>query len=257
MKRICSFISIGFIFVAVFFLCNYMGNWPQRYSKEFDKFFGNDWTYEKLPDKYDEHLGYTRYGRYGSRHQVGTRVLNWGVDTANGSYIITNHAHRYNQQTKNWFNCKRRSAKESLWYEFLDIALIKCSYDMEWEYVTNVLGEEYCDAIRVDVDYKSNPTVGFLHYLAQSDWLTIDTTVDELMGCEKQGFEIYISLYDYKYEKLNATQRRNVEEWFYSMEEILLERFGGNATFTLYYGPDDNDDSKWRVEYKNGEKQGE
>ena len=100
----------------------------------------------------------------------------------------------------------------------------------------------------------TSPKKEFLKYLSKSNWLTINTTVSELMNCDKHDFVIDISLYDYQYKKLNKQQKEIVDTWFNDIESKLLDEYGEKASFDIYYNPGDDEENIYRVEYFKGQR---
>lgn len=258
-KKILTIITVCVVLAVTVGAVSYVGNWPVRYKKEFDKFFGSNWSWEKLEPTFDDNLGSgTNYrsGRFKgmSSGKSSGLVSHWGITCEDDYYEVTDWAHKYNHKkyfplfSKKWLN-----GKQSLWYEFLDIAIEKSYLELEKRYIEDVIGAEYCEAIDMELQYNTSPKKEFLKYLSKSNWLSVNTTVSELMSCDKHDFVIDIRLYDYQYEKLNKQQKEIVDKWFNDIESKLLDDFGDEASFYIYYNPNDDEENVYRVEYFKGQ----
>lgn len=251
MKKVIHILCGIVIVLAIGFVWSYMSNWPTRYKGEFDKFFGSDWTYERLEDEYYDDLSYntTRYN--GTSRKTGGKVKYWGITHNGNYYYINNDTHKYNHKDYIPFKTELRSQKQSLWYEFLDIAVEEASIKLEDRYITKVIGEEYKDAITMDVRCKGYVDKDFLNYLSRSEWLTINIDPAELLICSVHDFSFDINFNQYQYKKLSPEQQKVVEDWMHNIPDRLIKDFTSAARFSVYFKLNE-DAEPFRIECEDG-----
>lgn len=232
------------IIVAVFESPALQHDFPRTQSKEFDTYFGEgNWRYDVCERRKHKDLGSLKSRRRGN----GGYYDEWLIFPTAGDYdwFISNCAHKLNNSKYAWFSSKRRTEKESLWYEFLEITEEKICREIEKNLIKSyTFGEDAYIIIRC-----SAPTTDELDSL--SDWLRYETDLQDLFNCDYMKFQLDISCSiknkeDYLFDTC-------LEE-FKDMEKWLLEEYSDSLDFHGFLGVRDSD-KEYRVDYINGVKE--
>lgn len=93
-----------------------------------------------------------------------------------------------------------------------------------------------------------NPEPNFYNKLYKEDWFTVDkVTAKYFLETDLYDFYLYIRIDDYKLEKLTEEEQQNLLATRENLEQRLLEEYGDNASFEIYFA------DKNKSEYVNGE----
>lgn len=264
MKKIIGIIgvSVGLaLVIGIGWLCStYLGsgNWPRRFHSELDAFFGEG-TWECISEEEKESRMYkvtVRNAGTDSSSQMPGSYKNWDIawTTPAGEkeiWRITNHTLKINQD-ENWiFSKKRLSNKQAFVLELRQIAESIAAEEVHQDIIEKVLTEEEADCITVSVGYYGgNPKPEFYDKLWEEEWFQADSiTMDNFLATELYDFSLWIHIYEYRFEQLSEEEQQHVLDSFAVIQQLLLEKYGENATFELYWGDD------YEVEYINGVKQ--
>ncbi len=258
LKLIIPIIFIICIIAVIIFLATISKNWPVRYASRLNDFFGEgNWKCIDEETKnsllVDEHVHFASNPELD--YDTPAKYKNWYIlfTNKNGEeeiYSITNHTYIINHDKYNMFSSKRYSAKQALTLELMDISTSLISDEIFDKYISNILPTNISDCISVEISYTSgNPTPDFYNKLSKQDWFNIyDASAEKYLNTDLYDFYIYIRAYDYKIEKLTDEDKQKLFNSMSIIEEKLLEDFGSNASFEIYFSKDYN------VEYLDGAK---
>lgn len=263
MKKVKK-IGITFIFlvlVAGIVTAYFMGkNWTIRFKSEMDDFFGEgNWKCISEETKesimFEKHI-YTN-SRYGQEtYEVPGKYQDWYIQFTNRNgeeeiWRITNHVLKINHDKYSLFSSGRYSSKQAFVAELMDISFGAVSDEIKEEFINSELSEEEAECIGVEMSYHGgNPDPEFYDELFREDWFQVnEISAGNYLTCDLHDFYIYIRTYDYKFEKLTYTQQQHVLDSMERIENKLLEEYGNDASFELYFG------EGYRVEYVDGKKQ--
>lgn len=259
LKIIIPIIFIICIIAVIIFFVVISKNWPVRYASRLDNFFGKgNWRCIDEETKksilVDKHIHFHDHPELD--YDTPAKYKNWYILFTNKKgeeeiYSITNHAYIINHDKYNIFSSKRYSAKQALTLELMDISTSLSSDVIFDKYISNLLPSNISDCISVEISYKGgNPNPDFYNKLAKQDWFNIDdASAEEYLSTDLCDFYIYIKAYDYKIEKLTDEDKQKLFNSISTIEEKLLEDFGSNASFKIYFSKECN------VEYSNGVKE--
>lgn len=251
MKKIKSIIKILIILVIItsiaYLSYTYLGsgNWMKRFESELDHFFGRgNWEY--ISDETKESIIYEEY-HYSSNPLYSTstpgKYKDWYISVTNEQgkkelWRITNHTLKINHNEYGIFSEKRLSNKQAFVMELFDIACIEAGNEVIDEILRNVLSEEEIDCFRVEISYEGgNPEPEFYDKLWKEEWFTAkNLSVEKFLACDLYDFYIDIYLYDYRFEQLSEEQQEHILENYDVIKEMLLEKYGNNASFQMYFG---------------------
>lgn len=233
-------------------------NWTIRFSSELDRFFGEgNWECVSMEEKTSRM--YTEYYRSrdtGLSEEVPGSYKNWDIlfTTADGApeiWTITNHTLKINHDKYGFLSSKRYSAKQALILEFMDISHGLVCDELHTELFRQSLSEHEADCMEIVMMYHGgNPKPDFYDALWKEAWFNItDATVTEYLTTELYDFYLYIRVHDYKFEKLTDEEKARVQKSLQEAEQTLLERYGKNASFEIYFGENQGAE---HVEYVEG-----
>ena len=235
------------------------GNWPKRFEAELDRFFGEG-NWECVSEETKESRMYEVYHHSSDAlhsESVPGKYKDWYIEVKNESnenelWRVTNHALKINQDSYRIFSGKRLSNKQAFVLELFDIACIDAGEKVADEILGNVLTEAELECFRVDISYEGgSPKPEFYDKLWKEDWFTAEkVSAEKFLSSDLYDFYIDIHLHDYRFEKLSEEERAHILENFDVIQEMLLEEYGANASFSMYF------DAEHKCEYWNGVKDG-
>lgn len=255
-KRIAIIASLIIIVGIIIAIVIYMNNWPLRFSKELDRFFGEgNWEYTSNETKesrmFDERR---RNSTTGSTTYVSGHYKNWEIEVNRNNkkeyWIISNHAYKINHD-KNWFlSSKLYCAKEALVLELMNISEEIVAEKFKEEIISDLYSEKERECFDVTLMYHGgNPEPNFYNELYKQDWFTADkVNVKEYLETDLYDFYLYIRIFDYRLETLTEEEQQNLLATREKLEQRLLEEYGDNASFEIYFA-DGN-----KSEYEDGKK---
>lgn len=251
-------IVIGFIIVtiATVFAGVYFGNWnwPVRFEKEFDQFFGEgNWECIESERKKSSFFSTTTNREYGYTEEDGT-YWNWDVEFQNTYgetevWTVTSHSLLINQDN-NWiFSDNRLTSKQGMIAQLYDIASGSCvSNDVIENIMKEYMTDEMIECFQVELSHVHGyPDPSDYDTLLKEDWFNIeDATLEKFLQFEEHEYNLQIFIFDYKYEELSSSDQQAVLYAMGQIESALLEEYGSDASFELYFG------EGYEVEYENG-----
>lgn len=252
-----AIISIGLICV-IGVVSAYMmsGNWMIRYKSELNQFFGEDnWEYTSKETK--ESTIYTKYIHSDNpiiAGEVPGKYHNWYILYDNHGeeqvFKMTDHTLKINNDKRGMFSSKRYSTRQAFYLELMHISFDIIGHNLFNEIIRSELSEKEAYPIQVTISYRGgNPKPKFYTYLSKQDWFTAETvTAEHYLSLDVHEFYVKIRAFDYRLDQLTDEERQNVLDSFETIERKLLEKFGDQATFTIYF------DKDHRVEYIDGKK---
>lgn len=240
--------------VVAYLMCR---NWTIRFKSEMDDFFGEG-NWKSISEETKESIMYERYihdNRTGS-YEVPGKYQKWYIQFTNRDgeeeiWYITNHVLKINHDNYGLFSPKRYSSKQAFVAELMDISFGVVSDEIKEEFINSELSEEEAECIEVEMSYHGgNPEPEFYDELFREEWFQVnEISAGNYLSCNLYDFYIYIRTFDYKLEKLTDTQQQHVLDSMESIENRLLEKYGSDASFELYF------DEEHQVEYVDGAKQ--
>ena len=257
-KNILMIFLIVAIIAAIIIGINLYNNWPFRFKKELDKFFGKG-NWECISEETKESTIYTEYIYVHSNpeysEEVPGKYKNWYIKFNNKNqeeiWKITNHTLKINNDKYGLFSSKRYSSKQALIQELMDISCEVAAEEVYNEIIEGQFSENEAECIDVLITYKGgNPEPDFYDKLYKEEWFTVDkATAYNYLSCDLHDFYLYIRAHDYKLNKLTDEEKQNVLNSLENIEQKLLEKYGGNASFKIYL------DNENKLEYIDGIKQ--
>lgn len=263
-KNISTIVSIlVLIFIVVVLISCIMNfinsNWPKRFKSELDQFFGKG-NWESISEETKESIIYTKYISVRSApylsEEVPGKYTDWNIKFTNKNgddeiWKITNHALKINNDKYGIFSSKRYSNKQALVLELMDISCGLAADEVLNDIVKDELSENEADCLRVSISYNGgNPKPEFYDELFKQSWFNVkDVTAENFLACDLHDFYIDIFAFDYKVEKLTEQEQQNLFDSMESIERKLLQEYGENASFEIYF------DKGHQVEYIDGVKQ--
>lgn len=259
LKNTVIFIIISAAIAGVIYLSyTYFGsgNWPKRFESDLDRFFGEG-NWECVSQETKESNMYEVYHHSSDAmysESVPGKYKDWYISVSNEQnekelWRITNHVFKINHDKYDIFSGKRLSNKQAFVLELFDIACIDAGEEVADNIMGKVLSEEEMECFRVTISYEDgNPQPEFYSKLWKEEWFTAEKiSAEKFLSCELYDFFVDINLYDYKFEKLSEEQQNNIFENFDVIKEMLLEEYGDNASFNIYF------DAEHKCEYRDGE----
>ena len=255
-KKIAIIATLIIIIGIIIAIVIYMNNWPLRFSKELDRFFGEgNWEYTSNETKgsrmFDERR---RNSATGSTTYVPGHYKNWEIEVNRNNkkeyWIISNHAYKINHD-KNWFlSPKLYSAKEALILELMNISEEIVAEKFKEEIISDLYSEKERECFDVTLMYHGgNPEPNFYNELYKQDWFTASkVNAKNYLETDLYDFYLYIRIFDYRLEKLTEEEQQNLLATREKLEQRLLEEYGDNASFEIYF-VDGN-----KSEYEDGKK---
>lgn len=146
---------------------------------------------------------------------------------------------------------KRYSSKQALILELMDISCAIASEEIFNEIIKSELPKNVADCISVSISYNGgNPKPEFYDDLFKQSWFNIENaTAENFLACDLHEFYLDIKAYDYRANKLTTHEQQNLFDSLEKIEKKLLDKFGNNASFKIYFDKDN------KVEYSKGTKQ--
>ena len=233
-----AIIVIGIIIAIVI----YMNNWPLRFSKELDRFFGKgNWEYTSNETKESRMFDERRNPATDSTTYVPGHYKNWEIEVNRNNkteyWIISNHAYKINHD-KNWFlSPKLYSAKEAFVLELMNISEKIVAEKFKEEIISDLYSEKEAECFDVVLMYHGgNPKPNFYNELYKQDWFTADkVNAKDYLETDLYDFYLYIRIFDYKLEKLSEEEQQNLLGTREKLEQRLLEEYKEDASFEIYF----------------------
>lgn len=258
-KKIGIVIICLAIIISLFSAYYISKNWVYRYEDELDQFFGEgNWEYLSKETKESSFL---KEHYYSSRNSVRTgsvpgKYNNWYI-RFNDVYgdeeicLISDHPWKINNEKRWIFSSKRYSKKQALYLELMHISFEIAGKKVFNEIIKSELSENEANTIVVDISYRGgNPKPKFYNSLSKEPWFTVDqVTAEHYLTYELHDFYIDVFAYDYRLDQLTKQERQNVLDSLEIIEKRILEKYGDNASFKIYF------DKEHQVEYIDGTKQ--
>lgn len=232
-------VVIGIIIAIVI----YRKNWPLRFSKELNRFFGEgNWEYASKETKesimFDERR---RNSATDSTTYVPGHYKNWEIEVNRNNkkeyWIISNHAYKINHD-KHWFlSPKLYSAKEALILELMNISEDIALEKFQEEIINDLYSEKEAECFIIDLGYHGgNPEPNFYNELYKEDWFTAaKVTAKDYLETDLYDFYLYIRIFDYRLKKLTEEEQQKLLATRENLEQRLLEEYGNNASFEIYF----------------------
>ncbi|NLY79957.1 MAG: hypothetical protein GX072_08750 [Lysinibacillus sp.] len=262
MKFIKMIITIFIFFAIVAGLIGgyiYNTNWMYKYKGEFDRFFGEgNWEYVDKESKLSRYATeyYTRSRRYyGTSGEIPETYHNWYVRFYNKYgeeeyWKFTDHALKINNDKYGILSSKRFTKKQALYQDLMYLSFYLVGKEILHEVIQEVLTENEASIFRVEMSFRGRPDRTLYNYLAKQSWFTVSgATAEHYLTSGKHTFYIDIFAYDYRFQKLTEQEQQNVINSLEEIEKMLLERYGENASFSIFINQHN------KVEYKDGVKQ--
>lgn len=258
-KKIGITIAVIAALIGLFCLYWFLTGWPVLYRSRLNNFFGEgNWkviSEEAKKDRKDYTMHYNIFGEEsGSKKEVGI-YREWYILYENEAgeeeiWKLSTHAYEYNHKKYGIFNSSRYKRRQAFTLELMEISFNIIEEDVHKDIVSKGLSKEEADCIYVDMFYRGgNPPADFYDELAEQEWFNVDgITAENYLATDLYDFYLHIGVHEYKMDKLSEEEQENVEDSLEDIEERLLEEFGDNASFEIYYNGFD-------VEYVDGEKQ--
>lgn len=231
-------------------------DWTVKFKDELDNFFGeNNW--EVISEETKESIMYsvTVRNSTGISEQVPGKYKNWNIKFKNKYgqdevWRITNHTYKINNDKYFIFSPKRYSAKQALMLELMDISFSIAGEEAIKDVLVTELTEKELECLRVQISYEGgNPKPEFYTSLAKESWFNInDVSVESYLNNANHDFYLDIFAYNYRVEKLNEDERQHMYNSMENIEKKLLEKYGENADFEIYFA------EGYKVKYKDGKK---
>lgn len=244
------------IIVIIFVFLLFSRNWPLRFKKEFDNFFGEkNWNIVDKKTK-DTHLYQeTTYSKDFPDVKIDGVYKKWSVkfnkDTQEYTYEISDLTYNVNHRKYDIFNLsKLYSKKQALILEFMNISMDIASDKLYNEVIKTNLSENQSNCFSVKISYHNgNPPPHFYNKLVNESWFNIqDSDVSHYLETDLYEFYIKIRVHDYKFNKLSNEEKQEVYDKVEIIEKELLDKYKDNASFEIWV------DSEHIIEYKNGVK---
>lgn len=231
------------------------GNWPVRFSSELDRYYGKG-NWECISTENERSRTYSVYES--SRDHlhddwVPLKYKDWYISVKNEGteekvVKISNYGYKISNDMHGIFSSKRESNKQAFICELLYIACEEVGEQLKEDLLSQVLTKDELECFRVEISYKGYaPKPHVYSKLWKEEWFTAQkVSAEKFLACELHDFYINVFLFDYKYEKLSKEQQEHLIESYDVIREMLLEEYGENASFDLYF------DKDHRCEYKDG-----
>lgn len=255
-KRIAALALVLAITAGAAAMYRYSRNWPVRFSRELDAFFGEG-SWACISEETKESLIYSEYVTVRSNPalsgEVPGKFTNWYLQFENRSgetevWYITDHAYRINHDEYWLLSPKRYSAKQALTLELMDVSFGMVGEEIMENVIQRELSEEEAACIEVTVSYDGgNPKPEFYDDLAAQPWFTANgVTAGDYLAYDAHDFYLQIRAHDYRLEELTEQQRQNVLESLDAIVETLCAAYGDDASFWIYL------DAAHKAEYRGG-----
>lgn len=242
-------IIVGIIIIAI----TYMNNWPLRFSRELDKFFGeNNWKYVSSKTKESKMFEIHKTDKKtGITNKRPGHYKNWEINYKGKNWTISNHTYKINHNKYWYFSKKRKTAKEALILELMNISEEIVVEKLKEEIIKDLYKEKEVECFDIDLMYNGgNPNPEFYNKLYKQDWFTASkVTVKDYLQTDLYDFYLYIKIFDYKLEKLTEEEKQNLLKTREKLEQRLIEEYKDNASFEIYFQKEN------KSKYKDGKKE--
>lgn len=229
-----------------------------RFKGELNQFFGEEnWEYVDKESKSSPYVKDTIRGRgLVAPQEIPERYHNWTIRFHNKYgeeeyWRITDHTLKINNDNYGIFNSKRYSKRQAFYQELMYLSFYLVGREIYHEVIREVLTENEANIFDVSISFGGGrPGRELYSYLANQPWFTVEkATAEHYLTSDIIPFYIDIVAFDYRLEKLTLQEQQNVIDSLEKIEKLLLERYGGDATFSIYIN------EEYKVRYKKGEKQ--
>lgn len=237
----------------------YLGNssWPKRFDAELDQFFGpGNWQQLSSESKQSRMYTRTTTDSTGNSQNIPGSYKNWliGFTDRHGEEAacqITNHTLKINHDKYWLLSPKRYSSRQALILELMDVALSVVEDEIYNDVLCAALTQREAACLAVTMSYHGgNPEPDFYDALWKEPWFTVNAvTAGDFLACGLHDFYLRIFIYDYRFQQLTAEEQQHVLDSFAPLQDLLLEQYGNNASFELYFS------AEQQVEYVDGIRQ--
>ena len=243
----------GAVLTAAFFLRR---DWTVRFRGELDAFFGEG-RWEAVSQEEKESIIYEEYLPSASNPSGGTTVPGqfheWLIRYTDGQgenalWTLSDHTYRINRDRYSILSPRRYSAKEAFVLELMNLTCGTAGDAALREAAEGLLSETEMGCLKAEISYEGgNPSPEFYDGLWEEPWFRLeDAAAEQYLSSELHDFYLDIRVHDYRLEKLTEEERRHVLDSLEPLTQRLLERYGENASFSIYL------DGEHRAEYRNG-----
>lgn len=254
---ITAAVIIGLIGLGVLYW--FLSGWPICYRSRLNDFFGKgNWTVVSEVNKSKrEYMSRSRFsdGSFGAKIRMGIFYREWYIlyENEDGEEVvwqISNQAYQYNHAQYGIFNSRRYRGRQALTLELMEISFAVIEEDIHNDIVKRYLSDEEAENVYVLMTYEGgNPPKSFYDDLADEPWFNIEgVTAENYLATDLYDFYLRIGVYDYDAENLSEEEKDNIMDGLEEIEERLLEEYGGDASFEIYF-------DGYKVEYVDGERQ--
>ena len=223
-----------------------MRNWPLRFHRELDAFFGEGRWRVLSQDVETSRMyrvyqgGSQLYGDYrpGKYHEwkIGT-VDSQGRETV---WVLSDHAYRIRRSRKQLF----ARARDGFARELLDCAMTIAGEKVRETVLGDILSQEQQDCLRVTVSYHGGnpPKCG---KLLEKSWFTADKVdAQHLLETDFWDFYIDIFAYDYRVDALSEEERAHLYGSLPEIRQALRDAYGDGVAYEIYLAPEHKADSQ-------------
>lgn len=243
------------IVIAIIAGCYLYKDWTFRFKSELDQFFGKEnW---ECVSKENERTN--AFYELSHTDDNGTRTrgkyTNWFISFTNKygeeeTRKITNLTFKINRSKSNIFSNKRFSGKQGIGQQLLEIACELAGEEVVKEIIGEELPENITQCLSVSILYRGNPEKKVYNVLLKEPWFHVDgISAENFLTFDLHDFYIDIFAFDYKLAQLTEQERQQLFDSMKIIERKLLEKYGENASFDIYFN------EEYQVEYKNGQLQ--
>ena len=223
-----------------------MRNWPLRFHRELDAFFGEGRWRVLSQDVETSRMyrvyqgGSQLYGDYrpGKYHEwkIGA-VDSQGRETV---WVLSDHAYRIRRSRKQLF----ARARDGFARELLDCAMTMAGEELRETVLGKLLSQEERDCLRVTVSYRGGNPKNCGDIL-KKPWFTADK-VDAGHFLETDFWEFYIDIfaYDYRVNTLSEEKKDHLLGSLSEIQQALRDAYGDAAAYEIYLDPEHRADSR-------------
>lgn len=234
-----AIIVIGIIIAIVI----YLNNWPLRFSKELNRFFGEkNWEYVSKETKESRIFKESRKDPLtDTKEQVPGHFKNWQISVNRNNqeeiWEISNHTYKINHDKYWLLSSKRYSAKEAFILELMNIAEEIVEEKVQEEIINDLYSEKEAECFDIALMYHGgNPEPNFYKELYKQDWFTASkVNAKDFLETNLYDFYLYIRIDDYKLKKLTEEEQKKLLGTRESLEQRLLEEYKEDASFEIYF----------------------
>lgn len=242
-KKVVIFVTAIIVIGIIIAIVIYMNNWPLRFSKELNKFFGEgNWEY--VSNEIEESRMFEESRKdplTNTRQQEAGHYKNWQISVNRNNqeefWEISNHTYKINHDKYWLLSSKRYSAKEAFILELMDIAEEIVEEKTQEEIINGLYPEKEADCFDITLmHHGGNPEPNFYNELYKQDWFTADkVTAKDFLETDLYDFYLYIRIDDYKLEKLTEEEQQTLLATRENLEQRLLEEYKEDASFEIYF----------------------